>query len=121
VELAPNAFIFVVVERESVLTEEMHIAEGGRYAAITHDDGNLMEAFRQQGPVIPVVLGGTATRSGIALDSTIEVGEVVYITNKEGGSVVADQVPVALFGVKLYCSTSNVTFAVSSASLARNG
>jgi len=46
-EFAPDAFIFRVVERKCVLTEKMHIAEGGGDASITHDNGYLMEAFRQ--------------------------------------------------------------------------
>ena len=60
-----------------------------------------MEALGEQRPEIPVVLSGPAACSGIAFDSPVQIGEVVHISDKEGGCVVSNKIPVALLGVEL--------------------
>jgi hypothetical protein len=47
VEFDPNALAFLIDQREGVLAEHIHIAEGGGNAPIRHRDGDLMEALRE--------------------------------------------------------------------------
>ena len=46
-KLHPIALVLRIEQAEGMATESMHVAVGGRNAAIAHDDGDLMEGFRQ--------------------------------------------------------------------------
>lgn len=99
----------------------MHVAEGCRNAAVTHDYCNLMETLRQYGPEIPIVLGRAAAGAGVTLDGAVKVGKIMYIADKEGWSIVADQVPVAFLSVEFDGSAPDIALTVGSAALPGNG
>jgi len=46
-----------------------------------------------------------------------EVAELIGIAYKEDGGVVADHIPVSVFGVKFDCETAHVAFSVCGAAL----
>src|SRR5690606_18737928 len=70
---------------------------------------------------LPVVLGAAHAGAWVALDGVVQVGEFERVAEKEHGGVIADQVPVAFFGVELHGDTADVALGVSRAALARNG
>ena len=55
-ELDPIALVIGVDEAEGVAAEAVHVAISRRNAPVTHDDGDLVQRFRQRGPEVPVVL-----------------------------------------------------------------
>src|SRR6476660_9410868 len=69
--------------------------EGLGDAAVAHGDGDLVQRFGQVGPKAPVVLGVTHIGARVALDRTVEVGELQRVAVKEHRGVVADHIPVA--------------------------
>ena len=74
-----------------------------------------MEGFRKQSPEIPVVLGGTYACPGIAFYGTVQIREIMYVTQEEGRCIVAYQIPVPLFSVELHSYTADISFCVSGA------
>ncbi|KAG1251847.1 hypothetical protein G6F65_018175 [Rhizopus arrhizus] len=54
----------------------------------------------------------------VALDRLVEVGELARVAQEEHWRVVADQVPVAFFGVELQREAADVAFGVGGATLA---
>ena len=101
--------------------EAVHMAVALRYAAVAHDDCDLMERFRNLRPEIPLIGVGVKVRPGIALHDMVEVGELERITQKEDRRVVSDQVPVAFLGIKLDGEASDIALGICCAALARNG
>lgn len=59
--------------------EAVHVAIGRRNATVAHDDGDLVQRFRQRGPEIPVAL--RAARAGrrnvLVVDDRAAAGVVV--------------------------------------------
>jgi len=121
VELDPDALVFLVVEREGMLAEHVHVAEAVGDAAVGHDDRALVERLGQQRPEVPGVLRGAHAGVGVALDGAVEVREVVHVAEEEGRGVVADEIPVALLGVELAGEAADVALGVGRAALARHG
>ncbi len=54
----------------------------------------------------------------VALDGLVEVGELARVAQEEHRRVVADQVPIAFFGVELQGEAADVTLGVGGATLA---
>src|SRR5438046_8854921 len=99
----------------------MHVTKAFRDAAVGHRDGDLVQRFGQQRPEIPVVVRAAQARARVALDRMVEVGEAQRIAEKEHRRVVADDVPVAGFGVKLYRGAADAAFLLSRAPFAGDG
>jgi hypothetical protein len=121
VELDPDALIVLVVHREGVLAEEMHVAETVRDAAVGHDDGGLVEGLRQHGPEIPVVLRAAHAGHGIALYGAVQVREIVHVAQEEGRRIVADQIPVAFLRVEFDGHAADIALGICRAALAGDG
>ena len=121
VELHPVALVPRVDEAESMAAETVHVAIAGRDATIRHDDGDLVQRLRQQGPEIPVALCAAQMGARVALDRVVEVGELERIAQEEHRRVVAHQIPVALLGIELDRETADVALGIRRAALAGDG
>ena len=121
VELHPEALVLGVDEAVGVAAEAVHVAEAARDAAIAHDDRDLVQRLGQQRPEVPVVVGAAHAGARIALDGVVEVGELQRIAEEEHRRVVADDVPVAFFGVELQGEAADVALGVGRAALAGDG
>lgn len=118
VELHPEALAVGVGEAVGVRAETVHVAEAARNAAVAHHHGHLQQGFGQQRPEVPVVACAAQVGMRVALDCLVEVGELARVTQEEHRRVVADQVPVAFFGVELQGEAADVTLGVGGATLA---
>ena len=98
----------------------MHMAERSRNASWRHCDSYLMQCFGQECPEIPIAIGRAHTRTRIALDGVVEVGKLQRIAQKENRRVIAHQVPVAGFGIKLHSKTANIALGIGCTTLAGN-
>ncbi|OQC60855.1 MAG: hypothetical protein BWX50_01675 [Euryarchaeota archaeon ADurb.Bin009] len=112
VEFDPDAFVFRVDHAERVAPETMHVAIGERNPAIAHGDGHLVQGFGKGCPEVPVVGRGAHVGVGVALDGTVEVGELVGVAYEEDGGVVPDQIPVSLLGVELHGKAADVALGI---------
>ena len=101
-----------------MLTEEVHVAEGGGDAPIAHRDRALMEGLGETCPEIPVVLCTATSGSRIALDCTIEISEVVHVSQEEDGGVVTDEIPVTFRCVEFGSDAANIALDVCCTALA---
>ena len=121
VKLDPVTFPAGVPEAVGVAAVAVHETRAGGDAAVTHQDGDLVQAFGRQAPEVPG--GGGAAQMGarVTLLGVDEVGELQRITDEEDGGVVADEVPVALVGIELDRKATHVTFGVGCPHLAGDG
>jgi hypothetical protein len=94
-EFHPSVFIALFDETVGVAAEAVHVPEALRDAALAHHDGDLVERLGQQGPEVPIVVGGAQTRAQVALDRMIKVREAQRISEEEDGRVIAHHVPIA--------------------------
>ena len=118
VELHPEALAVGVGEAVGVRAEAVHVAEAARDAAVAHHHGHLQQGFGQQRPEVPVVARAAQVGMRVAFHGLVEVGELARVAQEEHRRVVADQVPVAFFGVELQCEAADVTLGVGGATLA---
>ena len=121
VKFHPCALAFGVDERERVAAVSVHVAIGVGDASVAHGDGNLVQGFRQQGPEIPIVARTSHVGARVTLHGMVEVGEFQRVAQEEHRSVVAHEVPVALFGVELDGKAADVAFGISRAAFACDG
>jgi hypothetical protein len=75
VKFDPDAFVRRIDHRKAMTTEPVHVAEAFWDAAVRHDEGDLVQCFRQQRPEIPVVAGAAQPSARIALDRVVDVGK----------------------------------------------
>jgi len=99
----------------------MHVAERLRDSAIAHDNGDLVQRLRKVRPEIPVAVRAPHARPRITFDRVVEIRELERITKKEYGSIVSDQIPVALVGVELERDAADISLCIGSSSLTGNG
>ena len=121
VELDPGALVCGVDEAEGVAAEAVHVAIARRDAAIAHDDRDLVQRLGQQRPEVPVVVGAAQVGARVALHGVVEVGELERIAQEEHRRVVADQIPVAFFGVELHGEAADIALGIGRAALAGDG
>src|ERR1700722_14268384 len=76
-----------------------------------------MQRLRKHRPKVPVVLRAAYACAGIALDGMVEIGEAKRVAEEKDRRIIAYNVPVALFGVKLHGKSVNVAFCIRSATL----
>ena len=99
-EFYPEAFIFGIDKTEGVTAKTMHMTVTGRNPAVGHDNGHLMQSFRQQCPEIPVIGGAALVGFRVTFDCFIQVRELAGIPQEKYRSIVADQIPVAFFSIE---------------------
>ncbi len=121
VELDPVALVVGVDEAEGVAAEAVHVAIGRRNAPVAHDDGDLVQRFRQRGPEIPVVFRAAQIGARVAFDRMVQIGEFQRIAQEEYRRVVADQIPVAFLGIELHREATNVALGIRRAAFAGHG
>ena len=109
-EFHPETFARFVPEAVSMRTEAVHMTVAGWNTAVAHDDGNLVQRFRQQRPEVPVVCCRTHIGARITFDGFVQVGELTRVAQEEYGCVVADHIPVAFFGIELQRKAADVAY-----------
>ncbi|MGY2982932.1 hypothetical protein ACVI1K_000279 [Bradyrhizobium sp. USDA 4508] len=117
-EFHPDALIVGIDHAVGVAAEAVLVTEAFRDAALAHDDGDLVQRFRQQRPEIPVHVGVAHPRARMPLDGVVEVDEAQGVAEEEHRRVVADHVPIAFIGVEFQRETANVALGVRRAALA---
>src|SRR5258708_16807204 len=117
VKLHPDSLVVGVEKAVGVAAEAMHVAIGTRNAALTHDDGDLMQGLGQQRPEVPVVVGAAHTGTRIALDRVVEVRKAQRVTEKEHRRIVAYHIPVAFLGVEFQGEAADVALSIGCAAL----
>ncbi len=108
-------------EAVGVATEAVHVAVAVRNATIGEQNGDLVQRFRRVRPEIPHHLRAFQIGLRQALLGMNEVREFQRVTDKEHGGVVAHDVPVTFFGVKLDRKAAWVTLGVSRTTLTAYG
>src|SRR6202035_3209827 len=106
---------------KGVAAEQVHMAEALRDAAVRHRDGDLVQSLGQQCPEVPIVVRTAQPGARVPLDRMVEVGEAERVAEEEHRRVVADNVPIAFFGVELQRSAAYVALRVRGAALTGNG
>src|SRR5207253_10997489 len=69
---------------------------------------------------VPIIVRTAQSGTRVALDRVVEVGEAQWIAEEEHRRVVADDVPVAFFGVELQRSAAYVALRIRGAALTGN-
>ena len=118
VVLHPEALTLGVDPLVGVGTEAVHMAEGLRDTAVTHQVGDLVCGLRRGGPEIPLHVGIAQTGVRQALLGVDEVRELDAVADEEDRGVVTDDVEVALAGVEPQREAAHIAPAVRGALLA---
>ena len=121
VELDPEPLVLGIDEAEGMAAESMHMAVRIRNTAVTHDDGHLVQRFRERGAEVPLILGTSHIGAGVSLDSMVEVRKLERVAQEEDGCIIADQVPVAFFGVELHGKAADITLGIGSTAFTGHG
>ena len=104
-KLDEGRFALRVDEPEGVHAKAFHEAERARDRAVGHDPHDHVHAFRRQRYEIPeIVVRGLRLRKaaiGLLLGRVNEVRKLDGVLDEEHRDVVADDVPVAFFGIEL--------------------
>jgi hypothetical protein len=64
-------------------TESMHVTISAGITAVTHQDRNLMQRLRQQGPEVPVALSAAHISARVSFYGVIQVREFQWIVQEE--------------------------------------
>ena len=115
----PYSFAVRIDEAIGVRAESVHVSIGSRDASVGHNNGDLMKCFGKHRPEVPIGLWRTEIGLRIPFHSSVEVRELERIADKEHGCVVAHQIPIAFFGIKLYGKASDVAFGISGSPFSR--
>ena len=96
-----------------------------RNRAVGHDPHDHVHAFRRQRDEVPeIVVRGLRLRKaavGLLLGGVDEIRELDRVLDEEDGDVVADDVPVALFGIELDREAAHVASKIGGAFVAGDG
>ncbi len=120
-EFHPHALILRIDHREGVAAEQVHVAEAFRDATVRHHDRDLVQRLGQQCPEVPVVVGAAQAGARVALDRVVEVREAQRVAEEEHRGVVADDIPIAFFGIELQRSSAYVALRIRGAALTGHG
>src|SRR5262252_10159911 len=93
-------------------TIAMHVTIAIRRTAIAHEDEHLVQAFRVERPEVPHHGRALTVGSWVALLGVNEVTKFFGVLDEKHRGVVADQVPVAVFSIKLHRKTAWVALRV---------
>ena len=91
----------VIDEFQCVRRVAIHVAVTIRGTTVGKEDGNLVNGLGNERDEVPKHVRVAGVRLRVTLLCVDEVGELDGIANEEDRRVVANHVPVALFGVKL--------------------
>ncbi|MNQ94856.1 hypothetical protein D3C85_1103940 [compost metagenome] len=101
-----------------VATEAVHVAVTIRDASVRKQDCDLVQRLRRVRPEVPHRLRTFEVALRQTLLGVDKVREFERITDEEHRRVVADDVPVAFFGVELQRKTTWITLGISRTALA---
>ena len=118
-EFAPESLIVFIVKTKGMFSIEIHMTERRGNSAVRHHNSRLMERLRQQRPEIPVVLRRAHAGLRIALYRTVQIREIMDITEEEGWCIISDQIPVSFFCIKLDRHAADIALCVSRAPFPR--
>ena len=121
VPLDPDALAGRVDQAEGVAAEAVHVAVAVGRAAVAEQDRDLVQALGRLAPEVPLHLGRFQVCPRVALLGVDEVGKLDRILDEEHRRVVADQVPVAVFGVEAQREAARVTLGVGAAFFTPHG
>ena len=121
VEFHPDPLIGGINQAEGVAAESVHVPIGQWNPPVAHGDGHLMQRLGQGRPEIPVGVGAPHIRPGIAFDRVVQVRKLQGIPQEKYRSIVADEIPVAFFGIKFHGETADIPFRVGRAAFAGHG
>src|SRR4051812_21713718 len=106
-------------QAKSMYAKSFHHTITTWYGPVAHQPHDHMRAFRHQGNKIPECIvcrcGLWHFMVGFGLHGVYKVRELHSILDKENGHVIAHQVKVAFFSIKLYGKPPYVTGQVSRA------
>ena len=123
-KLDEGRFALGVDEPEGVNAEAFHEAERAGDRAVGHDPHDHVHAFRRQRYEVPeIVVRRLRLREaavGLLLGRVNEVGKLDGVLDEEDRDVVADDVPVALFGIELHRKAAHIARKVCRALVACN-
>ena len=95
-EFHPHPFATCINQRESMATIPMHMTVRSRNTTVAHGNSHLMQGFRERSPEIPVIK---------------------WTTHKEDRSIVAYQIPIAFFCIKLNGKATDIALCIRRATL----
>ncbi len=121
VEFNPRPLVGGIDIAVGMAAEAMHVAETARDAAVAHDNGDLMQRLRQEGPEVPVVVSAAHAGARVAFDGMIQIREAQRVAKEEDWRVVANHVPVAFLGVELQGEAADIALCIGGAALAGDG
>ncbi|MNM77068.1 hypothetical protein D3C81_889100 [compost metagenome] len=98
--------------------EAMHVTVSIRDTPVGEQDGDLVQRLGRMRPEVPHHLRAFQVALRQALLGVDKVGEFQWVTDEEHWSVVANDVPVAFFGVELQGETTWVTLGIGRTTLA---
>ena len=120
-ELYPETLVVRVDQTERMASEAVHVPIGAGYPPVAHRDGNLMQCLGKATPEVPVVVGAAQVGVRITFYRVVQIREFQGVAEKEDRCVVADQIPVAFFGIKLHGKATDVPFGIGCPTLTGNG
>ncbi|MNN25317.1 hypothetical protein D3C81_1387870 [compost metagenome] len=112
VVLDPHRFTFTIHPFERMASKAMHMTERGRNSAVRHENRNLMQRFRRQGPEIPYSVWILQMRLWMTFLRMNKVREFNSITDEEYRCVVANQIIVPFFGIEFHRKSSWIAYRI---------
>jgi hypothetical protein len=125
VELDEGRFALCVDESEGVDSKSLHHAIASWDCSIGHRPHEHVGRFRHQRcPVPESVMSAACLRKGSVgfhLYRVYEIGKFDRVLDKEDWNIVANKIPVAVFGVKLYSKSPHVPRGIDRACASGDG
>ncbi|MNV14017.1 hypothetical protein D3C71_1046860 [compost metagenome] len=112
VKLYKGGLVLAVDEAERMNPKSFHEAQRSWYGPVGHDPHDHVHAFRCQTDEVPkIVVRRLSLREGairLLLGRVDEIRKLDGVLDEEDRDIVADQIPVAFFGVHLDGKTADV-------------
>ena len=118
VPLHIEQLVLRIDQREGMAAEPIHVAIALRRPAVAEQDRHLVQALRRKRPEVPHHRRRLQVRLRVALLGMDKIAELQGVADKEHRRVVADHVPVALFGIELQRKPARIALRVRGALLA---
>ena len=100
VKLHPYFLIILIDQTKGMAAESMHMPVTEGRAAVTHQEHDLVQAFRVQAPEIPHHRGAFAIGIRFSFLGMDKVAEFFRILYEKYGGIISDKVPVSIFRIK---------------------
>lgn len=125
VEFHEGAFALRIDQPEAVHAKALDHAQAARDGAVAHDPHDHVHGLGHEGDEVPerVVRRGSLWKAPVRLHlhGMDQVGKLHGVLDEEHRNVVADQIPVALFGIELDGEAAHVPRGVHRACAAGHG